>query len=367
MPKTNPALSANEGAAIANAVEVVGADGAVRDQFLIMPFGNPFKARDGRSWILRDRDHAEQVLAMSKDFWAGTEMMIDYDHQAAYAADGVGNTAPAAAWVKSLSIGDDGISAQVEWTAPARAALEKREYRYISPDFRFAKKTGEVTRIVRASLTNSPALDLPALAHIRTGAPAGEEPDMTKILLVAASLATALSIPVEGLDETKVLAAIDELKTGKTGSDTALAAIRAELEIDADADQAVAIAAIRTRGSAEVDPSKYVPKAGFDDLASRLKTLEEGKVLASVDEAVAAGKIAPAMKDWAIDLGKKDALALASFIEKSVPFAGAAQVKGDPKSEKGKLSDEERAMCAAVGVSEAEFLKSRDGETKEAA
>lgn len=358
MPKPDPALTSEaEGAAIATAVEVVGADGAVRDQFLIMPFGNPFKARDGRSWILRDRGHAEQVLAMSKDFWAGTEMMIDYDHQAAYAADGVGNTAPAAAWVKSLTIGDDGIHAQVEWTAPARAALEKREYRYISPDFRFAKKTGEVTRIVRASLTNSPALDLPALAHIRTGAPAGEEPDMKTITLSAASvvaLAAVLAMKPEDLDETKVLEGVQQL-----GADhTALTAIRAELEIDTDADQAVAIAAIRDRGKTEIDPSKYVPKAGYDDLASRLKALEEGKVLASVDEAVAAGKIAPAMKAWAIKLGKQDAAALASYIEQSVPFAGKAQVKGDISgaTDPSSLTDDERAVCSMMGWSEEDFL-----------
>lgn len=371
MPRTNPALSPDaEGAGIASAVEVVGSDGAVRDQFLIMPFGNPFKARDGRSWILRDRDHAEQVLAMSKDFWAGTEMMIDYDHQAAYAADGVGNQAPAAAWVKSLTIGDDGIHAKVEWTAPARAALEQREYRYISPDFRFAKKTGEVTRIVRASLTNSPALDLPALAHVRAGKGPEEEPQMKTITLSVASvaaLAAALAVKPEDLDEAKVVAGVKQLGDDRTASDAALTAIRAELEIDADADQAVAIAAIRERGKAEVDPSKFVPKAGFDDLNARLKSLEEEKVLASVDEAVAAGKIAPAMKQWAIDLGKKDAAALASFIDQAVPFAGGKKIEGDLTPKKGELTEDERAICAMSGISEAEFLKTRDGATEEAA
>lgn len=190
---------------------------------------------------------------------------------------------------------------------------------------------------------------------------------MSKIILAAAGLAAALAIPVEGLDEAKVLAAIDELKTGKADSDAALASIRAELEIDADADQAVAIAAIRERGKAEVDPTKYVPKAGFDDLNARLQTLEEEKVLASVDEAVAAGKIAPAMKQWAIDLGKKDAPALASFIEKAVPFAGGKKIEGDLTPKKGELSEDERAICAMSGISEAEFLKTRDGVTEEAA
>ena len=366
MPTAKQPIQLDEVPALANAVEVVGADGKVATEFLVLPFGDPIRTRDDRTFIMRDAAHAERVLAATANTLGGVEMMIDYDHQAAYAGEGKGNQAPAAGWVKKLSVGEKGIVAQVEWTAPARAALEAREYRYISPDFRFARQTGEVTRIVRAGLTNSPALDLPALAHVEAGHPAGE--DMTTITLAVAGLATSLGLTAAGLDEAKVLAAIDELKAGKAGSDQALASIRTELALADDADEVTVLASIKdAKKPAVVDPTQFVPKAGYDELSARLAKIEGDALLAQVDAAVAEGKIAPAMKQWAIDLGKKDAAALASFIQNSVPFAGTAQIKGDPAPKKGELSDEERATCAMTGVSEADFLKVRDGVTEEAA
>ena len=357
-------LSALEVSALAGAVEVVGADGTVKTDFLVLPYGDPIEARDGRKWILRAGDHAARVLAATRELLGATEMMIDYDHQAAYAATGNGNRAEAAGWVKgsSLRAEADGIHLTVDWTDEAKAALAARKYRYISPDFRFAKASGEVTRIVRAGLTNSPALDLPALAHLWSGATPGEE--MAKTLTFSAAsmvaLATALAIKPDELDETKALAAIVELANERT----ALAAVRSELELDADADEAVAIAAIRQLGKAAApDPSKFVPKAGYDELAARLSTIEEIRVLASVDQAVADGKLAPSMKKWAIDLGKSDEPALAAFIAAATPFAGAGTtVQGEPKTEKGKLTAEEKAICSLTGVSETDFLKTRDEE-----
>ena len=365
-------LSALEVSALAGAVEVVGADGTVKTDFLVLPYGDPIEARDGRKWILRAGDLAARVLAATRELLGATEMMIDYDHQAAYAAEGNGNRAEAAGWVKgsSLRAEADGIHLTVDWTDEAKAALAARKYRYISPDFRFAKASGEVTRIVRAGLTNSPALDLPALAHLRSGATPGEE--MAKTLTFSAAsmvaLAAALAIKPDELDETKALAAITDLAKAKPDT-AALAAIRSELELNADADEAVAIAAIRGLGKATApDPSKFVPKEGYDQLAARLSTIEEARVLASVDQAVADGKITPAMKDWATKLGKSDEPALAAFIAQQVPFAGAdVKVQGDPKPEKGKLTAEEKAICSLTGLSEVNFLKARDGAPAEEA
>jgi len=361
---TRPASSAPsaEAAALAAAVEVLGADGAVKTDFLVLPFGDPIEARDGRKWILRAGDQAARVLAATRETLGGTAMMIDYDHQAAYAADGVGNRAEAAGWVSDIRAEADGIHVTVDWTDDARAALAARKYRYISPDFRFARSSLEVTRLVRAGLTNSPALDLPALAHQR-GATSGEDPDMKTITIGLAALATALALKQDGLDEAAVLASINLLTEGKDGAETALAAVRKELKLAADADEGAVLAAVQSASKAgSPDPSLFVPKAGYDELAARLSAIEEDRVLASVDAAVAAGKIAPAMKQWAIDLGKKDEPALASFIAQAAPFAADATVHGDPKPEKGKLSVEEKAVCSMTGVSEADFLKTRDEE-----
>ncbi len=358
-------LPANEETALASLQELVGADGAVKREFLVLPFGNPFYGRDGRGpWIMRDRADAERVLNFTRQTLGGVDMMVDYDHASELAAPEGKGRALAAGWVKDLTIKDDGIWASVDWTPQAEAELASRQYRYISPYFRVDKTTREVTRLVNAGLTNTPNLELPALAHMRAGTVDGENPDMTMITLALASLATALAIPAEGLDESKVLAAIDKLKTECDDNEAALNATRTALGLAADAGSEAVLAAVQSAKEAgKPDPSLYVPKVGFDQVQARLKRLEEDRVLASVDAAVAAGKLPPAMKEWALDLGKKDEAALNSYLAAAVPFPAGSTVNGEaPKAEKGKLTQEEKAICSALGVSEAAYLKQRDEE-----
>lgn len=361
---TRPASPSAEVAATCSFQVEIGADGKAPSAFKLLPFGDPFEARDGRSWRLVDRAHAEAVVARSRDWLAGADMMVDYDHQSALAATpGVGGRAPASGWVKGLEVRDDGIWAvDVEWTPAAEAALASREYRYISPWFYSAPGTRLVTRIRNAGLTNSPALDLPALAQTETGgAHPGEDPDMTKIYLAAASLASALARPAEGLDEATALAAIAELKQSRDNAQAALAAVAKDLGLGEDADGEAVLASVQAaRTAGQPDPKLYVPKAGYDELAAKIARIEEDRVLASVDQAVAEGKLAPAMKQWAIDLGKKDEPALASFLASAVPVLGGQQVKGTPVPDKGKLTEEEAAICAQLGLDEAEYLKTRD-------
>lgn len=352
---------AEEETALASMQELVGADGQVKREFLVLPYGNPFFGRDGRGpWIMRDRAHAERVLNFTRQTLGGVDMMIDYDHASELAAPEGKGRALAAGWVKDLQIKDDGIWASVDWTPQAEGELASRQYRYISPYFRVSKATREVTRLVNAGLTNTPNLDLPALAHQRAGTAAGENPTMTMIALAPLVAALALASTA---GETEVLAAIGKLKAERDGSEAALNAARTELGLGADAGSEAVLAAVQAaKAAGKPDPAQYVPKAGFDQLQARLATLEEARVLASVDDAVASGKLPPAMKDWALELGKKDEAALNSYLAAAVPFAGGATIKGDPKPEKGKLTDEERAICSMLGVSEAEFLKTRDEE-----
>src|SRR3546814_1790477 len=75
-----------------------------------------------------------------------------------------GGRAPASGWIKELQKRDDGIYGRIEWTAAARQALAAGEYRYISPVFNHDKIGGRVRAILRAGLTNTPALELAAVA-----------------------------------------------------------------------------------------------------------------------------------------------------------------------------------------------------------
>lgn len=338
--------------------ELVGADGQVKREFLVLPYGNPFYGRDGRGpWIMRDQAHAEKVLNFTRQTLGGVDMMIDYDHASELAAPEGKGRALAAGWVSKLDIREDGIWASVDWTPQAEAELAARQYRYISPYFRVDKTSREVTRLVNAGLTNTPNLDLPALAHMRAGAPEGEDPTMTMIALAPLVAALALA---SSAGETEVLAAIGKLKADRDGSEAALNAARTELGLGADAGSEAVLAAVQAAKAARPDPAQFVPKAGYDQLQARLARLEEDRVLASVEAAVSSGKLPPAMKEWAIDLGKKDEAALNSYLAAAVPFPAGAAISGEPKPEKGKLSEDEKAICAMMGLSEADFIKHRD-------
>lgn len=355
------AIPAEENALCAGEI-ALGADGKAPGAVKLLPFGDPFHGRDGRGpYVLRDRAQAERVIAATLKFNAGTDMMIDYDHQSALAAvAGVGGTAKASAWIKHLEVRDDGIwASQVEWTPAAEAALAAREYRYLSPNFRVATESREVTRIVNAGLTNSPNLELPALASQEVGATSGE----TMKTIFLATLAASLALDAGTATEALVLAAIDQLKSVGAANVAALAAIASDLGLADDAATETVLAAVTAaKAGGAPDPTKYVPKAGFDDVSARLAKIESERVLASVDAAVVAGKLPPTLKAWAIALGQKDEAALAAYLSTVPAFAGGKLLDGKPVPEKGKLTEEEKVICSMTGLPEADFLKTRDNE-----
>jgi len=56
------------------------------------------------------------------------DIVVDYEHQTL-----TNSQAPASGWIKGLSLGNDGIYAEVEWTDRAKGYLSNKEYRYLSP------------------------------------------------------------------------------------------------------------------------------------------------------------------------------------------------------------------------------------------
>ena len=123
-----------------------------------MPAGR-LDARDGRRWRLTD---ADTVADATRARTGRVEMAIDYEHQGRHAEKN-GQPAPAAGWIRELQARAGALWARVQWTGRAAAMLKAREYRYLSPTF-FHRPDGAVTCLVGAALTNTPALDLPALA-----------------------------------------------------------------------------------------------------------------------------------------------------------------------------------------------------------
>jgi phage I-like protein len=127
----------------------------------LIPAGK-FSAVDGRGPF--DNSDPDQVVAASIAKMPQAGLVLDFDHSTDLAAP-EGRPAPAAGWLKRFKVEHGAIFARIEWTSDAAGAVKAKKYRYVSPVFEHSKD-GKVERILRAALTNNPALiNLPALAR----------------------------------------------------------------------------------------------------------------------------------------------------------------------------------------------------------
>jgi phage I-like protein len=313
---------------------------SVGAELQLTPAGE-FRSIDGRpyecaTWRI-DQAIAELVVRRAGE--RTSRMVIDYEHQTLL-AERNGQPAPAAAWFKALTWREGAglFATDVEWTARAKAMVEAREYRYVSPVFRYDPVTGDVLEILHAALTNNPGLD-----------------GMREIL-AAASVRAALSLERNNVNELlkKLLAALG--LPAATNEADALAGVAA---LKTKADQAAGLEGeVAALKSATPDPTKYVPIAAMTTLQTELATLRAkvggDEVEAIVSKAIQDGKLIPAQEGWARDLGKKDLAALKSFVDTAQPIAalGGQQSQGKKFDADGKpkLSDEQLAVCKALGL-----------------
>ncbi|MCY3623394.1 MAG: hypothetical protein OXH68_17010 [Gammaproteobacteria bacterium] len=293
-------------------------------------------ARDGRRWTVAD---PEAVAAASRERAGATDPAIDYEHQSHRTA----GEAPAAGWIKEIRAEGGAIRARVEWTAHAAARIRAREYRYLSPTFLFDAETGRVRAVTGAALTNTPALDLPALARARDG-----EPEMNEALKAL--------LAVFGLDDN---AAADAVESAAAEARPALAAYR-KLKERADAEgttvDELATAAARTIP----DPAQYVPRAQLDTALARVVELEstttDEALAAAVGGAIRDGKLPPSQRKWATAYARENLDGFRAFVAGAPVLIrpgrdgrGAPGDGGRPSTH--GLTEAELAVCRAVGVS----------------
>ncbi len=90
----------------------------------------------------------------------GTDLPIDYEHQTlggTYSSPS--GQAPAAGWIKGLeSEPGVGLLARIEWTQQAQRMIASKEYRYLSPVAVIRKQDRKLVAIHSAALTNKPAI-----------------------------------------------------------------------------------------------------------------------------------------------------------------------------------------------------------------
>lgn len=349
-------------------VELVLSSGKAPEWVLVSPFG---EVKTTKGSFFMDRATAERVIAAHVAL--RRDRVVDYEHQTLggeYARpDG---QAPAAAWVDRLELRADGLWAHVAWTEKARAAVEAKEYRYLSPVFPLDKQRRPL-ELHSLALTNDPAIvgQAPLVNKGQPGGAPDQEVTMTWLLtllgLAAGTDEMALKGAVEGLVALKNRAEdlgkklgvknLDEVE-GLFGELTTLRAYKAEtLE---------ALGLGSTAGTSEAKGTLLALKnAGgtHADLAQELAVLKaqlaERSANEAVDAALAEGKLTPAQRPWAIELAKKDPAAFTAYRAAApVVVAGGRTVSATSTAtgEQG-LTVDELAVCKQLGLSAEAFKK----------
>ena len=351
------------------------ADGMVMLQ--VTPDG-VFMPSDGRpmedapSWRI-DAASAQDVIQRFR----ATKLppVIDYEHQTLH-KEANGQPAPAAAWIRDLVWKDGrGLYARAELTARARQHIADKEYLYFSPVFEYAKGTGQVLRLLMGALTNNPAihgmdaLSLTAAATAAFVSPTHQENPVNPLLK---AVLAALGLPESTTEETALtaLSAIGSL-THVARERTQAAAARKALQLGDDATgEAVTAACTSLRGAGNPDPAKYVPIAVVEELrtsvAALTATQQQGELDKAVSEALADGRLLPAMEAWARDLGKTNFAALTGYLKAAQPIAALAGTQtggkgpnGDNKDGKHGLTEDEIKVASATGLTPEQFAKAK--------
>jgi phage I-like protein len=356
--KTPAAQPTTSYGAICSAIALV--DGKAPRRVLIFPLGDhaPRNGKPKRLAIASEAD-ARAIATASMAYWGGADMVFDYDHQSILAPSVAGQS-KAAGWIKGLSADAQGVWADpVEWTAAAAAAIEAKEYRYISPAVRHSAD-GRVTQIVNAGLTNTPALDVPALSSALN-----QEENQMDLKAIASALGLK-----DDADEAAVMAAIAATKAGADALTATASALGVELKdgVELTAVASAATALKESAAKAEPDPAKFVPVADVAKLSEQVATMSaqlaetaKAERAALIDKASTEGRLPPALKGHAESITGK--VALMSFLA-ALPASGlGTATMTAAKPEKGAaLTAEEIATCAAIGVSPDDFKKTRDEE-----
>jgi phage I-like protein len=308
MHKTNTALCFNfAGEKAATAQSEVGI-------WLPMLPAGLFSGRDGRTWI---NDQPEQVLAAFDQ-----KIPFDIEH-----ATELKDEAPAVGWVTKLENRDGQIWGLVEWNQEGEWHLQAKRFAFYSPSFYF-DSNGRISKLSSVGLTNRPNLYVPALNREETQMPLPVE--LTQALGLGADADTA-----------SALTAINTLK----------------------ADHQLAM----NRANAGPDLNKFVPKETYELALNRattaeakVKETEEAKLAALVDEAITAGKIAPANKEMFLGMCRAEGGVeqFKAFVQTAPVIADADKLKNKAPAAVDGLTENQLAMCRKMKIAPEQYLAS---------
>ncbi len=331
----------------------------------LVPAGT-FRGADGRGpYTLAD---SPAVIAASM---AGGKIAIDENHSIDLAGRD-GRPSPARGWITALEARDDGLWGRVEWTESGRALLADRAYRGLSPAIVSMRDTGRVVKLLRASLTNDPNLNLTTLhqrstdmwAKLRAALGLAADADEAAILAAATAAQTAIAThsaerkriaKAAGLDATAAQnATADVVVTHLQARSTDLARIAEAAGLDASAAKSatadVVVKHLQTRGTDTDKLAKTVI-----ELQTKLDTMDadraKERATRAIDAAIAGGKPIKPLRDHYIERHVKDPDGVAKELAGMVSLHDGGARRG-ASTEPGAdgLSETDREVCALMGL-----------------
>ena len=313
------------------------ADGKLPEWIRILPLGE-VKLVDGREPFTVDLAAAETIVAAFRS--RGVDLVIDYEHQSLG-----GDRAPAAGWIKDLQARLDGLWGRVEWTPQATEYLTNKEYRYFSPVLRLDPETRIPTALLHVGLTNVPAISrlTPLVAKAKdingpqAGTPAPQQDEEATAMLKKLILKLGLQ-PEATEDEVLALVA---------GQAQEAVALKLQTAVLPELAQAVGLEATAT--PAQIKGAVLALKQGQEQLTT-------------LQTEVAAGKLAPAQQEWALEYAARDLEGFKVYVEKAPKVVPVEALKLKTKDGKGEVSltPEELTVCKSLGVAPEAFKAQKD-------
>ena len=182
--------------------------------------------------------------------------------------------------------------------------------------------------------------------------------------LALGDVATALGLPATATAVTAATQMRAATRVREQEMATALGSIATALGLatPATAEQIVAAAKARTTPS----PEAFVPRAEFDRVSVALTAIQteraEERASAAVGAAIEAGKLAPAQREWAMKYARDDLAGFQAFAAAApvIVTPGSAGQPGPGSAPGAALTDDDVALCAALGISQDAYRASRD-------
>jgi phage I-like protein len=294
-------------------------------------------------------DEASVALVMEDFRSRQNDMVIDYEHQTLTGAE-----APAAGWIKELTDkGHEGLWAKVQWTDKARAYINNKEYRYLSPVFLKDTKDNRVIKLINAALTNQPAIDgMVPLFNKEAEAEHRVCPKKTEVKQMK-RVYEALGLG-DGAAEEEVIKQIEALKGHETvAHKEVLEALGLKTEATVSEVKATVLAMKQSHGSVE---------SLTKEVLALKEMMSKQEAEATVTMAMSQGKIMPAQRDWAMEYATKDPDGFKMFAAKAPELIPLKDVTGGAAANKDYvvIDEAQRMVNKQLGISDEAWQKNKN-------